>query len=134
MGSKNCGGQGQTTAGGQTTTKTNDGLVVYINSEVLGRGDDTLGANLMTVYLDTLANFAPDISHIILVNTGVKLACTGSPSLAQLENLASIGIKVLSCGTCINHFGLKDKLAVGTISNMVEILETKQNCAKILTP
>jgi selenium metabolism protein YedF len=109
-------------------------MVVYINSAIMGRGDDQLGANLMSVYLDTLGNFAPDISHVILVNSGVKLACKGSASLEPLENLAGTGIKILSCGTCINYFKLQDELAVGAISNMVEILETQKSCCKILTP
>lgn len=136
MGNSNCGCQGQTTTSSEQTkpaTK-NGSLVIYINSEVMGRGDNKLGANLMGVYLDTLANFATDISHVILVNSGVKLACKGSGSLEQLENLAGTGTKILSCGTCLNYFELKEELAVGTVSNMVEILETKQNCDKILTP
>ncbi|MCA1765730.1 MAG: hypothetical protein LC633_05720 [Desulfobulbaceae bacterium] len=44
----------------------------------MGRGDDELGANLLAIYLDTLSNFARQLSHVILVNSGVKLACRGS--------------------------------------------------------
>ena len=136
MGNSNCGCQGQTTTSSEQTKQDakNGGLVIYINSAVMGRGDDKLGANLMGVYLDTLANFATDISHVILVNSGVKLACKGSGSLEQLENLAGTGIKILSCGTCLNYFELKEELSVGTVSNMVEIIEAKQNCAKIMIP
>ena len=137
MGNSNCGCQGQetaTTSGQEKPGAKNGRMVVYINSTIMGHGADELGANLLGVYLDTLGNFATDISHIILVNSGVKLACKGSGSLEQLENLAGTGIKILSCGTCLNYFELKEELAVGTVSNMVEILETKQNCAKVLTP
>ncbi|MCK4837502.1 MAG: sulfurtransferase-like selenium metabolism protein YedF [Desulfobulbaceae bacterium] len=129
MENSNYGSQGQTKSEAK-----NGGLVIYINSDVMGRGDDQLGANLMGVYLDTLANFATDISHVILVNSGVKLACKDSASLEQLENLAGIGIKILSCGTCINYFELKEKLAVGAISNMVEIIETMKGSNKVLNP
>ena len=137
MGNSNCGCQSQVETTSSEKAKTganNDKIVVYINSEIMGRGDDELGANLMTVYLDTLGNFATDISHIILVNSGVKLACKDSNSQEPLENLAGTGIKILSCGTCINYFKLKDDLVVGTISNMVEILETMKNCSKVLAP
>ncbi len=136
MGNSNCGSQVQKTASGeQAKPETrNGGLVIYINSAVMGRGDDKLGANLMGVYLDTLANFATDISHVILVNSGVKLACKGSASLEQLENLAGTGIRILSCGTCLNYFKLKDNLAVGVVSNMVEILETMKGSGKVLNP
>lgn len=137
MENNNCGCQakvGATSNEQVKTTSQNERITIYINSAVLGRGDDELGANLMAVYLDTLGNFAPSISHVILVNSGVKLACNGSSSLEQLQNLAGTGIKILSCGTCINYFNLNSNLAVGTISNMVEILEVMKNCNKVLTP
>jgi len=138
MGETSCGCQSRSAIGDETKSESNSGqaetTVVYINSAVMGNGDDKLGANLMGVYLDTLSNFARELSHVILVNSGVKLACRFSSSLEQLENLAGTGVKILSCGTCINHFGLKDDLAVGAISNMMEIQETLLNCEKILTP
>ncbi len=136
MGTSNCGCQMPiTTSREQIKPEAiNGGLVIYINSAVMGRGDDKLGANLMAVYLDTLANFATDISHVILVNSGVKLACKGSASLEQLENLAGTGISVLSCGTCLNYFKLNDNLAVGTISNMVAIIEILRASGKVLKP
>jgi len=97
--------------------------VILISSEVLGRGDDDLGRVLMAAYLDTLSQFARRISHVILMNSGVKLAVEGSPVLEQLRGLEKVGAKVLSCGTCLNHYGLREKLGVGTISNMLSILE-----------
>jgi len=139
VGNNSCGCQSRATvAGGKkhqiSTDPGRTGTVIYINSAVLGRGSDELGTNLLGVYLDTLSNFARDLSHIVLINGGVKLACRGSASVEQLENLAGIGIKILSCGTCLNHFALKDDLVVGEISNMVEIQETLLSCGKILTP
>lgn len=56
------------------------------------------------------------------------------PPFWKLENLAGTGIKIISGGTCLNHFQLRDDLAVGAISNMVAILEAKIKCAKVLTP
>jgi hypothetical protein len=56
------------------------------------------------------------------------------PPFWKLENLAGTGIKIISCGTCLNHFQLRDDLAVGAISNMVAILEVKIKCAKAPTP
>jgi hypothetical protein len=64
----------------------NSQMVVYLNSAVLGRGDDELGGNPLAIYLDTLGDFARDISHVILVNSGVKLACNGSPVLEAGES------------------------------------------------
>ena len=109
-------------------------MVVYISSEGMGKGDEKLGQILMTAYLDTLSQFAKNISHLIFVNAGVKLAVEGSPVLEQIEGLKSIGVEVLSCGTCLNFFGLLEKLRVGSVTNMMVILETLSGAGKILSP
>ena len=108
--------------------------VVYISSEVMGRGDDGLGRTLMAVYLDTLSHFAPSLGTIIFVNAGVKLTVEDSPVLDSLRNLESAGVKILSCGTCLNHFGLKEKLKVGEISNMYSIIEAITKGKKVMMP
>jgi selenium metabolism protein YedF len=132
MATTNC--ECQSDANNSKTTNLSAKIVVYINSATLGRGDNDLGATLMGVYLDTLANFAADISHVILINSGVKLACRNSAVTEQLLNLANTGISVLSCGTCLNHFKLADDLAVGSVSNMFEIIETMKDCGKTISP
>ncbi|MEJ2031700.1 MAG: sulfurtransferase-like selenium metabolism protein YedF [Deltaproteobacteria bacterium] len=109
-------------------------IAVYITASTMGRGDEELGAILMTAYIDTLSHFAGDISHIILINSGVHLAVEGSPVLGHLQDLARSGIEVLACGTCLKHFGLTDELQVGSVSNMYAILETLTKATKVLTP
>lgn len=106
--------------------------VILISSEVLGRGDDDLGQTLMAAYLDTLSQFAKRISHVILMNSGVKLAVGGSQVLEQLRGLEKVGAQVLSCGTCLNHYGLRERLEVGTISNMLSILETLFRAGRVI--
>ncbi len=100
----------------------------------MGRGDDDLGRVLMGMYFETLSHFARDISHIIFVNSGVKLAVAGSPALEELQSLEKMGVKVLSCGTCLNHFGVKEELKVGVLSNMFTILEVLAKAGKTLSP
>lgn len=122
-------------AGAGKDSKGNAGAtVVYLNSTTMGRGDDTLGEKLLGVFLDTLGNFAPQVSHLVLINGGVKLACAGSPVLEQLQNLASTGVTILSCTTCLNHFAIKDRLQAGKLSNMMEIVEVMNGAARIITP
>ncbi len=110
------------------------GTVILISSEVLGRGDDVLGKTLMAAYLDTLSQFAKEISHVILMNSGVKLAAEGSLVLDQLRGLEKVGAQVLSCGTCLNHYGLRERLQVGGVSNMLSILETLFSAGRVLSP
>jgi len=117
-----------------TTTPPKGAMVVYINSEVMGQGDDELGRILMGAYLETLSHFAKRISHIILVNSGVRLACEGSELLDYLNDLAGMDIQILCCGTCLNYFNLKEKLKVGKVTNMFTILEILSGADKTLRP
>jgi selenium metabolism protein YedF len=109
-------------------------LVVYVSSAGMGRGDEDLGAILMTAFLDTLSHFKGELSHAIFVNAGAKLAVEGSPVLEQVRQLEQIGAEVLVCGTCLNHFGIKDKLAAGRVSNMYAIVETLSKAGRIIRP
>jgi len=108
-------------------------VVVYVASEGIGRGDEALGKKLMAAYLDTLAQFAKDISHVVLINAGVKLAVEGSPVLEQIQEMERMGARVLSCGTCLNHFGVADRLRVGSVSNMLAILEVLSGAGKVMS-
>jgi selenium metabolism protein YedF len=109
-------------------------MVVFVSSEGMGRGDEELGRVLMAAFLDTLAQFAGEISHLIFVNAGVKLLVEGSPVLEQIKALAENGAEVLACGTCLDHFDLKEKLAVGSVSNMLVIMETLSKAGRCLSP
>jgi selenium metabolism protein YedF len=97
--------------------------VLFIDSETLGRGSEELGGVLMRAFLHTLGEAASKPRKVLLVNGGVKLACEGSPALEDLQTLASGGVEILACGTCLNYFGLKERLGAGRVSNMFEILE-----------
>jgi len=109
-------------------------MVVCVSSEGMGRGDDELGATLMAAFLDTLSQFKGELSHAIFLNAGAKLAVEGSPVLEQLRQLEEVGVRVLVCGTCLNHFGIKEKLAVGSVSNMYAIIETLSKAGRIIRP
>jgi selenium metabolism protein YedF len=99
----------------------------------MGRGDDELGQVLLRNYLHTLTEI--DLRHgtLILFNSGVRLAVEGSPVLEDLKCLVDQGVQVLLCGTCLNHFQLKSKVAVGEISNMYVIAETMLDAGKVVS-
>lgn len=108
--------------------------VVCVSSEGMGRGDEELGAVLMEAFLDTLSQFKGELSDAVFINAGAKLAVEGSPVLEQVRQLEELGVQVLVCGTCLNHFGIKDKLAVGSVSNMYAIIETLSKAGRIIRP
>jgi len=109
-------------------------MVVYVSSEGMGFGDEDLGATLMAAFLDTLSHFKGELSHAIFVNAAAKLVVKGSPVLEQVQQLEQLGVQVLVCGTCLDHFGISEKLAVGSVSNMYAIIETLSKAGRIIRP
>ncbi len=107
-------------------------LVVFIDSDTLGRGSEELGRILIRAFLHTLEEAGPQPQKIIFMNSGVKLACEGSEVLEEIGKIASKGAEALSCGTCLDYFHLKDKLRVGRVSNMYEILDFISKAGKVL--
>jgi selenium metabolism protein YedF len=96
---------------------------VFISSATIGSGDDELGGLLMKGFILTLLETAPLPERIILMNGGVMLAVEGSASLDKLAALAERGVEILSCGSCLDFYKIKDRLGVGRITNMFEIAE-----------
>jgi len=109
-------------------------VVVYINSNFLGIGDDALGSILMRAFLKTLLDIEPKPSRLIFINSGVRLTSEGSEVLETLNALSGKGAEILSCGTCLDFYGLKEKLKVGKISNMYEIAISLLEADRLIRP
>lgn len=95
-----------------------------IGSDKLGKGSDDLGKILMKSFIYTLSETKPYPSFLIFLNSGVKLTTVEADSLDDLKKMEREGVKIVSCGTCLDFFEIKDKLEVGKISNMYDIVET----------
>jgi selenium metabolism protein YedF len=115
------------------TTKTaSTGPVVVIPSDQMGRGQEELGHILIRAFLHTLTEIdRPDT--MIFFNTGVKLTVKDSEVLEDLQTLEQKGVQLLVCGTCLDYFGLKDKIAAGRVSNMYTIAETMLAAGRLVT-
>ncbi|MFC1705249.1 sulfurtransferase-like selenium metabolism protein YedF [Planctomycetota bacterium] len=109
-------------------------VVVSIGSEHMGTGDDELGAILIKAFVETLQMAVPRPSTLVFYNAGVKLAVGGSPLLDDLRLLAESGAEVLVCGTCLRFFGIEDRLGVGVVSNMYEILGALAGADRVVKP
>jgi selenium metabolism protein YedF len=96
-------------------------VVVLIGSEKMGEGSDELGSILMLSFIKTIKEVVPRPKVLIFINGGVRLTVEGSRLLSALREIEELGVEILSCGTCLDYFGLKDELAVGRMSNMYEI-------------
>ena len=116
------------------TTAVPGNMVIYISADVMGQGAEKLGSILINAFFESIAHLAAKVSHIILVNSGVKLAVEGAESLHHLQELEKTGIEILVCGTCLDFYNLKEQLGAGTVSNMYSILETMSGAGKVITP
>jgi selenium metabolism protein YedF len=121
------------TAAACATVPATGPLVLTIPSEFMGRGDEELGHVLIRAFLYTLGETQPSPDTIIFLNSGVKLTIEGSPALEDLRNLHDRGIEMLVCGTCLAHYGIKDKIAVGEVSNMYVIAEKLLQAGKVVS-
>ena len=97
--------------------------IFLIQSEGLGRGDEQLGSMLMANFLRLLGESQDKPSGMIFWNTGVRLLCQGSKVLELLKRLEEQGVELLACTTCLEHFDLMDRLAVGKPTNMVKTIQ-----------
>jgi len=108
-------------------------LVLVVGSEFMGRGEDAeLGRILIRAFFHTLGEVAPQPDVIVFFNSGVKLVAEGSPVVPDLLALRDAGITILACGTCLGQYGLKDKVAVGLVSNMYAIAEAMLGAGKVV--
>lgn len=116
----------------QPSAKTN--TVVVLSSNQMGNGEEALGKTLMKAFIFALTKQDSFPSTILLYNSGAFLSSEGSDSLEDLKLLEAEGVQILTCGTCLNFYGLTEKLAVGGVTNMYDIVETMNRADKIIKP
>jgi len=97
------------------------GKTIFIASDAIGTGSDELGQKLMKAFLYTLTTFEQKPACLLFMNSAVKLCIEGSDSISNLKTLSDNGTEILVCGTCLDYYGITDKLQVGKISNMYDI-------------
>ena len=106
--------------------------LIMIISPVFGSGDDGLGGRLMKNFLATLPEMGDSLWRIVMLNGGVTLAADDSPVIEELHRLERAGVSILVCGTCLEHFGLLEKKAVGQTTNMLDVVTSMQLADKVV--
>ncbi|MBO7251412.1 MAG: sulfurtransferase-like selenium metabolism protein YedF [Oscillospiraceae bacterium] len=110
------------------------GMLVVLSANTMGTGDAKLGISLMKAFVFALTKQDQLPDTILCYNTGAYLTCEGADTLEDMKLLESEGVTILTCGTCLDFYGLKDKLAVGSVTNMYDIVERMENAAQIIKP
>ena len=108
-------------------------MTIVFASDTMGKGSEELGKILIKSFIYTIAETTPYPSTLVFYNGGVHLTCEGSEVLEDLKKLEQEGVEILSCGTCLDFFKIKDKLQVGEITNMYTIYEKLRNSTNTVT-
>jgi selenium metabolism protein YedF len=108
-------------------------IMVVCATDRMGFGDDELGLKLMINFLRTLKEMGNDLWRLVFVNNGVKLTIDDSEVLDDLRKYEKDGLKILVCGTCLNHFNLLERKQVGETTNMLDIVTAMQLADKVIS-
>ena len=126
--------QGQTQQEAAAGCRTCVGTVVAVGSDRMGEGSEELGHILIKSFIFALTQLDDLPDKILFYNGGAKLTVEGSESLEDLKTLEEQGVEIMTCGTCLDYYGIKDKLAIGGVTNMYSIVETLQNAMSVIRP
>ena len=110
------------------------GMLVVLSGCTMGSGDEKLGKALMKAFVFALTKQDVLPETILCYNTGAYLTTDGADTLEDLKLLESEGVTVLTCGTCLDFYGLKEKLAVGGVTNMYDIVERMESAQTLVRP
>lgn len=111
-----------------------DNMVVVVSSDRMGSGNDELGKVLIKGFIYAITQLDKLPKTMLFYNGGATLTCEGSDSLEDLKSLEAQGVNIMTCGTCLDYYGIKEKLAVGSVTNMYVIAETMAGADKIIRP
>jgi len=107
-------------------------IMVMCATDRIGFGDAALGLKLMVNFLRTLKEMGNELWRLVFVNNGAKLTIESSDVLKDLKDYENNGIRILVCGTCLNHFNLLDRKQVGETTNMLDIVTAMQLADKVI--
>ena len=126
--------QGQTQQEAAAGCRTCVGTVVAVGSDRMGEGSEELGHILIKSFIFALTQLDDLPDKILFYNGGAKLTVEGSESLEDLKTLEEQGVEIMTCGTCLDYYRIKDKLAIGGVTNMYSIVETLQSAMSVIRP
>ncbi|VYT61720.1 sulfurtransferase-like selenium metabolism protein YedF [Clostridium tertium] len=106
---------------------------IFVNKSTIGVGNEELGETLMKMFLYTISESEDYPKSILFMNDGVKVPTLNEQAVEHLKELEKQGVELLICGACLNFYGLEDKLLVGKVSNMYEIVEQMKVASKVIT-
>jgi selenium metabolism protein yedF len=112
---------------------TQENQTILIRTNILGYGNDDLGATLMKGFIFTLTQSKPFPKKVMFLNSGVKLTSENEETIKNLKVLEENGVEIVSCGACLDFYNLKESVKVGSIGNMYDIVDSLNKSTNKLT-
>lgn len=109
-----------------------DSTSLVVGSDQMGQGDDVIGTKLMNAFFNVSGDYKQVPQSIFFLNTGVKLTVADSPALGGLQALQQKGCDIIVCGTCLDYFSLTEKLAVGRVGTMHDLIGIYHSQTKVI--
>ena len=99
----------------------------------MGKADENLQLTLFGKYIGLLQQNDELPAAFCFYTDGVKLVCEGSPFIEKLRDLESKNVRLIVCSTCLNYFNLQNKVQVGIVGGMGDIIEAQMKADKVIT-
>ena len=109
-------------------------VLLYLNSDRMGEGDDALGRKLLQNFLAKLVASEVHVDFVVCLNDGIRLTTEDGAALESLRALEARGATVLSCGTCLDHHTRLDQVRVGHVGGMPQTVELFATAARVIAP
>jgi selenium metabolism protein YedF len=107
--------------------------VILITHDGMGKAEPELGHKLIGTYLQLLSENQIQPVAICFYTEGVKLVIEDSPVIDKLKTLEAQGVRLIICQTCLSYFGLLEKVQVGIVGGMADIIEAQFKAQKVIT-
>jgi selenium metabolism protein YedF len=108
--------------------------VIVVSSDKMGEGDEVLGRLLMENFIKAVKDLERLPLKMVFYNSGVKIVTKSSAVIEHLKDLEQMGVELLLCATCVNHYSLESVVGAGTLSNMYVIAEVMASAGNIIKP
>jgi len=106
--------------------------LIMITKDEMGSGDSVLGKKLMKNFLATLNEYQ-GLWMLVFVNSGVKLTVKSCDAVEDIKKLEESRIKILVCGTCLDHYNILEAKEVGQTTNMLDIITSLNLADKVIS-
>ena len=117
-----------------STSDNENNTIIVIASDKMGDGETALGETLMKGFIYTLTEMEILPKAILFYNKGVFLTASNETTIKDLRILEERGVEILSCGACLNFYHLENNIAVGSITNMYNIIDKQMKANKVIRP